>query len=459
MSSFWVIFAGTILGTGLATLILLFLFIYKFRQSVFTVLKKSASIEMITLLNKLTWRDYFESNLRAETGKPLKRPFGSNVHFFRWDQFQFNPVYLSHKPLSSNVSIKTEVVIGPQAKKPLILKVPILVSAMAYGNALSFKAKMALAKASTLTGTADNTGGGPLVEEARAIAAKYIIQFQRGFWSRSEKILKSADMIEITLGHGAWDSAPVRISGREITDGFARRLETIPGLDVILESRLPEVENLADWKNLVLKLKEVTGGVPIAVKLGGTHYIEQELDFITQGEIDVIVIDGAEGGTHACPSILSDDVGLPTLPTLCRTVKYLEGRNLKGKISLVIGGGLSTPGDFLKCLALGADAVLIGTVACLAMSHTQVSKATPWEPPTGIIYYGAKEEQKFDPDLGAKHLYNFYESCLQEMQQTVRSLGKINFRDLNKSDLVALDPEYAQMAGVQYAKNGIVRVE
>ncbi|HBF35811.1 MAG TPA: FMN-binding glutamate synthase family protein [Firmicutes bacterium] len=450
MSAIVWICIGTIFGAGLAATSLIFISMYKFCHSISDFFKKSAFIEIMTLFYKLTWRNYFESNIRADTGKASKRPFGTNIHFLKWEQIQLNPIFLTRKPLACDIPVKTEVVIGPKAKKPLVLKVPILVGAMAYGNAISFKAKMALAKASVLTGTADNTGGGPLVEEARALADRYIIQFSKGFWSKSDEILKQADMIEISLGHGAYDSAPVRISGQKVTDGFAKRLGTIPGLDVVLESRLPGVENITDWRNLILRLKEVTGGVPIAAKFGGTHYIEQELDFMTQGGIDVIVLDGAEAGTHACPSILQDDVGLPTLPTLCRAVNYLKSRNLTKRISLLVGGGLFTPGDFLKCLALGADAVYFGTITALVMSHTQVTKATPWEPPTGIIYFGAKEEQKYNPDLGAKHIYNFFESCIQEMQQVARALGKPDLRDINKSDLVSLDPEYARMAGVQY---------
>jgi glutamate synthase domain-containing protein 2 len=436
----------------LAVLSIMFIFRYKFRQSTYDLLKKSASMEKITLLHKLTWRDYLESNLRAETGKPVMRPFGTNIHFYSWDKLQFNPVYLSRKPLSYEVPIITEVVLGPQAKKPLILRIPIINGGMSYGSSLSFKAKMALAKAATLAGTATNTGSGPFIEEERASADKYILQLSRGFWSRSEKILTRINMIEITLGHGAWGSAPVRISGRKVTDGYARRLETIPGLDVLIESRLPEVENMTEWQSLILKLKEVTGGVPIAVKIGGTHLLEPELELIVQGGIDIIVLDGAEGGTHACPATLVDNMGIPTLPVLCRVVNYLESKNLTGKISLIVGGGLFTPGDFLKCLALGADAVIVGTIAALAMSHTQVTKAIPWEPPTEIIYYGAKKEQKYDPDSGAKHLSYFYQSCIREMQQTARSLGKTDLREINKSDLVALDPEYAEMAGVQYMK-------
>lgn len=447
---FWIVLGGILLGAGLAALILSAMFIAKFRQSASDWLRKSAPVETLTLFNKVTWRDYFESNLRADTGKATQRPFGTNIHFFKWEQIQLTPGYLSRQPLSSDTPMNTQVIIGPKAGKPLTLRVPLLVGAMAYGNAISYQAKMALAKASVLTGTADNTGGGPLVEEARAVAEQYIIQFNKGFWSKSAPILSQADMIEIAIGHGAYDSAPVRISGQKVIGGFARRLGTIPGLDIVLESRVPEVEDLNDWKNLILRLKEVTGGVPIAAKLGGTHYLEQELDFITQGEIDAIVLDGAEAGTHACPSTLQDDVGLPLLPALCRTVNYLENRKLKGQITLLAGGGLATPGDFVKCLALGADAVYIGTLAALVMAHTQVAKATPWEPPTGILYYDAKEAQKYNPDLGAKHLYNYYESCLLEIKQAARALGKNDLRELNKSDLVALDPEYAEMAGIPY---------
>jgi glutamate synthase domain-containing protein 2 len=450
---FWIVLGGILLGAGLATLLLMMILLAKFRQSASHWLQKTAPIEIFTLFNKLTWRDYFESNLRADTGKATKRPFGTNIHFFQWDQIQLTPGYLCRKPLSLDTPINTEVIIGPKAKKPLILKVPLLVGPMAYGNAISFKAKMALAKASTLTGTADNTGGGPLVEEARAVADKYIIQFNKGFWSKTDQILSQADMVEIAIGHGAYDSAPVRISGQKVIGGFAKRLGTIPGLDVVLESRVPEVEDLTDWINLIGRLREVTGGVPIAAKLGGTHYLEQELDFIIQGEIDVIVLDGAEAGTHACPSTLQDDMGLPTLPALCRLVNYLEIRKLKERVSIIVGGGLATPGDFLKCLALGADAAYIGTVAALVVSHTQVTKATPWEPPTGILYYDAKEEKKYDPDLGAKHLYNYFESCFQEIKQAARSLGKNDLRDINKNDLVALDPEYAKMAGIQYVES------
>jgi glutamate synthase domain-containing protein 2 len=171
------------------------------------------------------------------------------------------------------------------------------------------------------------------------------------------------------------------------------------------------------------------------------------------GGIDAVILDGAEGGAHACPPTLLDDMGLPAFPSLCRAVNYFETRQLKGKVSLIIGGGLSTPGDFLKCLALGADGVIIGTIAALTMVHTQITKPIPWEPPTGLIYHGGKEEAKYDPELGAKHFSNYLGSCVAEMRQIARILGKRSFRELSKADLVAIDPLYAAMAGVEYLKD------
>lgn len=144
-----------------------------------------------------------------------------------------------------------------------------------------------------------------------------------------------------------------------------------------------------------------------------------------------------------------DDAGLPTLPGLCRAVQFLNDQGLVGKVSLVVGGGLYTPGNFLKCLALGANAVIIGTIASLAMSHTQVTKSIPWEPPTGLIYYEGKAAKKFDPNLGAKHLNHYLQSCVLEMQQAARTMGKQSLAETNKSDLVALEPLYAEMAGIE----------
>jgi glutamate synthase domain-containing protein 2 len=446
---FWKLFTEVLIAFISMVALIIFISCRLARKASVWLWKSGTLMDFVHLLTKIDWRNYFETNLRAETGKALERPFGTPVHYCFWDRLLFNPSYLSKKPLPSDAAIETAVILGLHAKKPLQLKFPVMIAGMSYGGALSLTAKIALAKAASMAGIAGNSGSGPFLAEERTMAEKYILQYSRGFWSKTAAVLSQADMIEIALGHGAWASAPVRIKGQALTNGYAESMETIAGLDVLIEARFTEVNERKDWKNLIRNLKEVTTGVPIAVKIGATHYLEKELELILEGGIDVLVIDGAEGGSHSAPPVLSDDVGLPTLPGLCRAARFLKDKGLTDEISLVVGGGLYTPGDFLKCLALGADAVMIGTIASLAMSHTQVTKSTPWEPPTGLIYYQGKAAKKFNPDLGAQDLSHYLQSCALEMKQAARTMGKRSLKELNLSDLVALDPLYAQMAGVE----------
>jgi glutamate synthase domain-containing protein 2 len=439
---------GAVLGLSLAAGLLVIFFNQKSQNKINQWFAQGSFFEAVTLLRKITFQSYLEGMMRGSTGKPLERPFGTPIHFFWLDRIQFKPVYLTRLPLGSTAAIDTQVVLGPQAQKPLVLKIPIMVGGWSL-SAVSLKTKLALAKASVLSGNATNCGSGPFIEEVRTEAEKYILQYTRSFWSKSESILQQADMIEIVLGQGAWGSAPKRIKGYKVTPGFAERLGTIPGLDQLVDSRLPEVESIEDWKALISRLKKISGGVPIGVKFGGTHYLEDELEIMIEGGVDIIVLDGKEGGTHAGPPLLLDDVGMPAFPSLCRAARFFEQHNLKGKVSLIIGGGLFTPGDFLKCLALGADAVIVGTIAALTMSNVQLLKSVPWEPPTVILYRDGQKADRFDSDQGAINLNNYFQSCVAEMKAIAASLGKSSFRDIGRDDLVSLDPLYAEAAGVE----------
>ncbi|NLY76360.1 MAG: FMN-binding glutamate synthase family protein [Firmicutes bacterium] len=450
MSNFLLNLSGTVLGITLGAG---FLAVMTLVYLPALLPKREHLIEWLTIIRKITWRGYCEANLRAETGKALNRPYGAKRGILSFDKFQFNPVYLTKTPINNDREIDTSVVLGPGAQKPLALKIPILIGGMAYGSGYSLAAKIALAKAAAMVGTAANSGNGPFLEEERHYAAKYILQYTRGFWSKSETFLKQADMIEIALGHSARGSAPVRISGKKITPEAAARYGAIPGLDLLMDARLPEVETPEQWKGLIQYLKEVTGGVPIGVKFGASNYLEEEMRIFIEGGADVLIFDGTEGGTHGGASILMDDSGVPILPALCRAARYLRERGLKGRVSLVVGGGLVTPGDFSKCLALGADAIIVGTITAVAQANVQIDKVVPWEPPTGLLNNDGKAKHQYDPDLGAQHLHNFFQSCIAEMILLARTLGKSSLRELNPSDMVALDPLYAKIAGVDYVSS------
>src|SRR5690606_28245532 len=200
--------------------------------------------------------------------------------------------------------------------------------------------------------------------------------------------------------------------------------------------------------DLVAELRSVTGGVPIGVKLAPGRRLEADLEACVAAGVDVVALDGAQAATKGSPPILQDDFGLPTLHALVRAVRFLETRRVREQVSLIVGGGLYTPGDFLKVLALGADAVYIGTVALFVISHGQVFKALPWEPPTQLVFFGGQHEDALDVDEGAHRLANFLRAAAWEMAVAVRALGKRAVREVSKDDLMALDETTARLCGV-----------
>ncbi|WP_281393599.1 glutamate synthase-related protein [Salicibibacter cibarius] len=200
---------------------------------------------------------------------------------------------------------------------------------------------------------------------------------------------------------------------------------------------------------MVDRVRRETDGVPIGVKMVTGGDLEADLKIAVQANVDFISIDGGQAGTKGDAPIFEDDFGLPTIYALARTVKYLKKKGLKHKISLLVGGGLTTPGECLKAMALGADAVYMGTTFIWAMSHDQVIKSLPWDPPTSLVFYAKKKEEKFDEEKAAYYLENFITSCSEEMEEAVRALGKSSIHDVNSEDLVALDEVTSDITNVK----------
>lgn len=409
--------------------------------------------EIISTGMKVTPLHLMEIVLRAEKGKPLGRPFGSVYHFSPWQELMFNPVHLVRLPTVDEKSVETKVTLGPKAKRPLELSIPIIISGMSYGGAISKQARLALAKASTAAGTATNTGEGAYLPEEREAAAKYIYQYHRGRWPHGNKkdFYALADMVEIQLGQGAQASAPQTTKADQIDEEFRHVFGLEKGEDAVIASRLDGLESAADLKHLVSRLKEETGGVPISYKFAASHYLEDEIELAVQAGIDVIVIDGAEAGTHAGQPLLEDAFGLPTMHALVRAADYLEEKGVRDKVSIIASGGLFSPEHFLKAMALGADAVYIGTAAVMAMIHTQIVESSPFEPPTQLALYSGRLKDELDIDLAVKSLTNYLNSCVAEMVLGVVAMGKEALTAVDKSDLCALTPAAADISGVELA--------
>lgn len=320
--------------------------------------------EIITVADKLGPRVIIEAGMRAQTGKALQMPFGSPVVRSPWDKILLTPRQLFQLPTETLDEISTATTIGKTARRPLKLDVPIMITGMSYGGSLSLKMKMALAEGSAMAGTSTNTGESAVAPETRA-RAKYLIgQYNRGGgWLSSREQLNLLDAIEVQLGQGAFGGAvESTMESGKIGEHLRETWRLKEGEDATVRARMPGVSSPKDIVGLVNKLK-TEYDVPVGVKIAASDFIERELQVIAETQADFIVIDGAEGGTAVAPPTLEDNLGLPTLYGLVRAVDWLEEHGIRDRFSIIAAGGLCTPGHFLKALAVGADAVYIGTIA------------------------------------------------------------------------------------------------
>lgn len=406
---------------------------------------------LVTAAEKLTPRAAIEAAIRAESGMELARPLGSPNVLSPWNKILLNPRQLFELPTENIQQISTQTVIGPNAKKPLILDIPIMITGMSYGGSLSLPMKIALAKGAALAGTSTNTGESAVTVEERS-AAKFLVgQYHRGGWLSGEQQLSQLDAIEIQLGQGAWGGAVEE----PVTYHKDKHLKAAWKLEddeknATIYSRMPGKSTSQDYIKMVNSMKSQYD-VPVGVKIAGTDFIEYELAIIAQTQADYIVIDGAEGGTSSSPPTLQDDLGLPTLFSLVRTVNWLKENNLRDRFSIIITGGMTTPGHFLKALALGADAIYIGTIALMAAMQAQALKVLPQAPPSQLALYNGHMTDKLDIDKAAHSLANFLNSCAAEMKLAAQAMSKQALTQLSLDDLVTVDRDLADCLGVRYA--------
>ncbi|MDA8441790.1 MAG: FMN-binding glutamate synthase family protein [Peptococcaceae bacterium] len=405
-------------------------------------------LELLHAVKRNGLQSILELSLRSERGAVINRPLGSNRKFPDFSGLMFDVAQIHVLPTEDDIPVNTAVVIGPHAAKPLRLATPIIVSGMAFGMGLSAKAKIALARGSALAGTACNSGEGPFLQAERDNAKYYILQYNRGFWNKEPQTVRQADAIEIQLGQGALAGLSHRMLADKIDARLRRAFPIRPGQDALVMARHRGMQHPEDIITLVAKVRDMANGVPVGIKMAASKDLELDLELAITAGVDFIALSGAQAGSHGAPPSIGDTHGLPTLYALTRAANYLEQHKLKGQVSLISSGGYSEPGEILKALAVGADAVYIGTAALFAISHTQVLKALPWEPPTQVAWYAGKSAEQLDVDMAAKNLANFINSATQEMAQSTRAIGKTSFTEISREDLFALDQLTADIVGV-----------
>ncbi|MET3319038.1 UNVERIFIED_ORG: glutamate synthase domain-containing protein 2 [Peribacillus simplex] len=408
-------------------------------------------MELMPGLRHMGVQNMLENSLRAETGDILHRPLGSSKKWPHLDPITFIPAQTTPFPIDGEEDVDVKVTIGPKAKKPMKIKIPLMITGMAYGIALSEQTRLSLAEAAKNVGTAINSGEGGVIPEELDKAGKYILQFSKTEWSKEEDLIKRADMIEIKFGQGALLGMGGKISPKNLT-GRAREVMGLKeNEDGVIFEHFFENQTLKDIKKLVNELRSITGGVPIGVKMGAGGKIEEDIDHLIELGVDFITIDGGQAATHGAPPILSDDMGIPTLHAVVRAVNHLEKRKMKGQISLIVSGGLLVPGHFLKILALGADAVYVGSAILFAVSHNQALKALPFEPPTQVVWNQGKFKDQFKIEDGVKAAEKFFTASIEEMKIALRAMGKRSLKELSKKDLVSYDELTAKMVGIPFS--------
>lgn len=405
-------------------------------------------MEIISSGRRFHTQNIVEMALRSETDQAIRRSLGTPYPAKGWDRVMFLPAQLAVMPSKEHVKIDTRTVIGPRAPRPLKLEIPLLVGGLGPGPTLSEPMKEALAKGSRAAGTATHTGEGALTEAERREADKVVVQYGRADWNRPPETLGQADMIEIVAGSGATSGTPFTIP--KVPGTMRQLLGLNPGESLKIRSRVPGVNRPEDWRELVARLQEVGKGVPVGIKLVPSR-IEADLARALDAGVDFITIDGAGSGVRESAPILQDDFGLPAIRGLVRAVRFLEKHVARHRVSLIVSGGLTTPGDYLKALALGADAVALDLPLVMGAVHTQITKVLPWEPPSGLIWYDGKFADRLDVDQAAESVSNLFKSSVEEMKLATIALGKKALREVNRDDLTALDPLAREMTGLPLA--------
>ncbi|MDF2929507.1 MAG: ferredoxin-dependent glutamate synthase [Anaerospora sp.] len=403
--------------------------------------------EFLPSLKRISVLHAIEMSLRAEEGKVITRPLGTPKHFLGFENLMFQPHQMTKFPLPESTKLDMTVVIAPKAEKPLTIQIPLMIGAMAYGLALSEEAKIALAKAANILQTTTCSGEGPVLPEEEAIAEKYVLQISRWSWGeRTDEQIAGASMLEVQMGQGA-DMGAARFEAAEMA-GRAQQLGQIaPGESPASFPASPGVQTPEDWPDFMSKLRKRAKGIPIALKIMATDHLEDDLAVALDLGFDAVIIDGAQGGAHATAPIKQDDFGIPSLYALIRAKRYLQNRD----ITLIVAGGYFTPGQCLKALALGADAIYLATIPLFSLAHNQGEKVLPWEPLTTLLYYPSPSKTKLSIDTAATYVANSLTSMSLEMEEAMLALGKASLKELSPDDLAALDPYTAEVTGVKLA--------
>src|SRR5579862_2669084 len=407
---------------------------------------------------------------KAETGLYRIRGYGT-LRQRRWatfDDLTFLPCSLTRIPLEGyREKCSTKTVLGKRfARKPIALDIPVMITGMSWG-ALSYNAKVGLARGASAVGSSNTTGDGGMLPAERENSKTLVYEVLPSRYGINVHDMRRADAIELTIGQGAKPGTGGLLLGSKVSDTIARQRDLPVGVDQRSPARHPDMLGPDDMIIKIDELREATDyQVPIFVKMGASRVFD-DVKLAAKAGADVVVVDGMEGGTGASPAILQEHTGIPTLAAVCEARAALEDCGLYGEVQLIIAGGIRDGVDAAKAMALGADAVYIGTAALIALNcnkalYVEGYHSLGTEPrfchhchtgrcPVGITTQDPELMARLPVDEAATRVANLLRSMTLEIQMLARACGKSDVHHLEPEDMAALSVEASAICGIPLA--------
>lgn len=407
---------------------------------------------------------------KAESGIYRIRGYGT-LRERRWatfDDLTFLPCSLTRIPLEGyREKCETKTVLGARfAEQPIELDIPIMITGMSWG-ALSYNAKVALAKGASEIGSSNTTGDGGMLAAERANSRTLVYEVLPSRYGIDVHHMRLSDGIELTIGQGAKPGTGGLLLDSKVSGEIARQRELPAGVDQRSPARHPDMLGPDDMIIKIEELREATDWrVPIFVKLGASR-VYDDVKLAAKAGADVVVVDGMEGGTGASPAILQEHTGVPTLAAVCEARAALEDMGLYGEVQLIIAGGIRDGVDAAKAMALGADAIYIGTAALIALNCNRPLYVEDYhklgtEPhfchhchtgrcPVGVTTQDPELMKRLPIDEGAERVTNLLRAMTLEIQMLARACGKSDVHHLEPEDMAALTPEASAICQVPLA--------
>lgn len=414
-------------------------------------------VKVINSKSKWNKETLQEIDYKAENGKHRIRGCASPRKFPHFEDLMILPSQFTRMPIDTyREDCDTRTVLGGRfAKKPVVLETPILISGMSYG-ALSKNAKIALAKATQMVGTAICNGEGGLLPEELENSYRQTVQILPSRMGFSKRSIEVADMLEVLIGIGAKPGLGGHLMGSKITEDVASIRQIPIGIDLHSHQRSGDAFGADDMVIKMQHLREMTNWeTPIFAKIAAGR-VREDVKIAIKVGYDGVIIDGCQAGTGAAPAVAADHLGIPTMPALVQAVRAMEEMGVKDEMSLIVSGGFSDGAEVAKAIAMGADAVAIGTAAMVAMGCRVCMDCQAGKCPYGI---GTQEQElvnRLDIDEAAKRVANYIKGVTIEAILLAKSAGKTKLHNLEREDLRALTLEACAMTGIPLVGSDLV---